>query len=704
MKYEREILSRLLDKFESSQQAWDITPEGRKARKISLYVDKDPVFADYWGEDCYLHRDEYLEAVKSLGRNGFVQFVKDRDSDLIKEIILVVDNVDKAFASLNRERKRDRNLSDYDFVNQLYLENYQTPIAAKYLSTILEALKEKKTVSTFFSTREELELLIKMVAAMVSQNEDILLRNFSKKNFKDSKIFERHGDKLLSIFNKYGEAEYESFRGLCEEHHILSNPEIALAKGPLSFSLNGQTIDLKKLGIPFSFTSGAIEGMKIVSMTAARVITIENLTTFHYFDDPGSLVIYLGGYHNSAIRTLLLKLRQHCQMHTIWLHTGDIDWGGFNILLDLRKKTSLPFAPYHMGIAELEKYRSECKALTLQDRSNLRALAERPDSDEFLETISYMLEHGFKLEQESIEYDPSSDFKKRDSVVENSSSAPALAVDVDTLIGSLLAMIKKAVPGMVSKVDDKDRLLIEFSGKKTKIAVFPSPRAPHVYWYWTVDKDKNKSENPIQTVIAPGDTAETIFQQFLPIIDFYRKQASVVSNPHGAGSSAATSNRIPVGSPIEDSAKYKGPRDAVRRFEIPAISTKGETIYPARTVRGYYANGTYYLHMGELEDFERSWHAIIRHPVDPNKVGRDGFEDYATKSILMEFGYSVAKNKGLTVQQRRWILKYIIDRKFATKYRVILYLEWFIRLGSKSEKMEDAVAKWRQDLKYVESL
>lgn len=415
MKYEREILSRLLDKFENSQQAWDISPKGRKPRKISLYVDKDPVFANYWGEDCYLHRDDYLDAVKSLERNGYIRIVRDYASDLLKEVILVVDNVDKAFAFLKRERKRDRNLSDFDFVNQLYLENYEVPIAANYLSAVLEALKQKKNTSSFFATRDELVLLIQMVVAMESQKEDVLLRNFSKKNFKDSKVFERHGDKLLSIFNKYGELENDSFRTLCEEHHILSNPEIAMAKGPLSFNLNGQSIDLKKMGIPFSFTSSAIEKMEIVSMSAPRIITIENLTTFHYFDDPSSLVIYLGGYHNTAIRTLLLKLGQHRNTHTVWLHTGDIDWGGFNILLDLRKKTSLPFVPYHMGITELEKYRNECKNLTLQDRSNLQALIERPDSDEFLATINYMLEHGYKLEQESIEYDPKSDFGNLES-------------------------------------------------------------------------------------------------------------------------------------------------------------------------------------------------------------------------------------------------------------------------------------------------
>ncbi|MBR6226369.1 MAG: DUF2399 domain-containing protein [Bacilli bacterium] len=409
MRHEQAILSKLLDKFENSQQAWGKVPNGKKPRKISLYVDKDPVFSSYWGEDCYLHRESYEQAVSALEQKDFVIAKKDRDSGLLMEVILIVDHIDEAFAYLKREKKRDRTLSDRDYVKRLLSENGETEIVKHYLSDIFNALKENKSLSSPLPTRQELELLVHMIVAMLSQKESILLRNFSKRNFKDSKVFERHGERLLSIFRKYGHYESESFRALCEEFHIFSNPEIAMVKGPMSFNLHGQMVDLKKLGVPFSFTSEGIEDMEVVSLDSSRVITIENLTTFHYFDDPNSLVIYLGGYHNTAIRTLLNKIK--CRSSKmIWLHTGDIDWGGFNILLDLRAKTSLPFAPYHMGILELQEYKDECKPLSDQDRINLNSLSERPESAEFSDTIKYMLEHGFKLEQESIEYDPKHDF------------------------------------------------------------------------------------------------------------------------------------------------------------------------------------------------------------------------------------------------------------------------------------------------------
>ena len=407
MKYETEILNKLLDKFENSQQAWDIMPEGRRPRKIALSVEKDPVFSKYWDEDCYLNRPDYLAAVKSLGKKGFVQYRIDRESNLLIEVILCVDNVDDAFSSLGRQRKRDQNQSDTDFVKQLLVEYHDCPTAFAFLSDVRKGLDERKPLSSYCTDREELALLGEMVVAISGQQEDILLRNFSKRFFQDSKILEQKSSRLLTIFNGYSGTQYEDFRSLCDDHHIVLNPEVALVKGPLMFSINGQSIDLRKLGFPFSLTAKAIDAMHITSLPTKRVVTIENLTTFHYFDDPNALVIYLGGYHNSAIRNLLLKLKPCAMPKTRWFHTGDIDWGGFNILIDLRRKTSLPFVGYRMGVPELQQYKSQCKPLTAQDKKNLQALLDNPEAAEFSETITYMLMHDYKLEQESIEYDTS---------------------------------------------------------------------------------------------------------------------------------------------------------------------------------------------------------------------------------------------------------------------------------------------------------
>lgn len=128
------------------------------------------------------------------------------------------------------------------------------------------------------------------------------------------------------------------------------------------------------------------------------MITIENLTTFFRWQEPESLIIYLGGYHNSVRRTLLKKLYQELP-NISYYHFGDIDAGGFGILKDLRKKTGIPFKTFCMDVETLKHYEKYGKVLTESDRIRLKELEKE---EELQEVVSYMLLHDVKLEQECI--------------------------------------------------------------------------------------------------------------------------------------------------------------------------------------------------------------------------------------------------------------------------------------------------------------
>ena len=82
-----------------------------------------------------------------------------------------------------------------------------------------------------------------------------------------------------------------------------------------------------------------------------------------------------------------------------YYHFGDIDAGGFAILLDLRKKTGIPFMSYHMDVDTLKQYRQYGKCLTETDRKRLAQISKE---EEFREIIGFMLEENIKLEQECI--------------------------------------------------------------------------------------------------------------------------------------------------------------------------------------------------------------------------------------------------------------------------------------------------------------
>ena len=127
-------------------------------------------------------------------------------------------------------------------------------------------------------------------------------------------------------------------------------------------------------------------------------ITIENLTTFFRWQEPESLIIYLGGYHNGIRRTLLKKIYQELPRISYY-HFGDIDAGGFSILKDLRNKTGISFKMYRMDIETLKYYEKYGKELTESDRIRLK---EMEKDEELQEVVSYMLLHNVKLEQECV--------------------------------------------------------------------------------------------------------------------------------------------------------------------------------------------------------------------------------------------------------------------------------------------------------------
>lgn len=95
----------------------------------------------------------------------------------------------------------------------------------------------------------------------------------------------------------------------------------------------------------------------------------------------------------------------HTQMpETEYLHFGDIDVGGFEILEDLRRKTKIDFHPYHMGVRELKIYEKYTKKLTANDKKRLKQFIEKKKetSCEFMDVLQYMEKHEIKLEQECI--------------------------------------------------------------------------------------------------------------------------------------------------------------------------------------------------------------------------------------------------------------------------------------------------------------
>lgn len=399
MKYTELILNELIDKYERSAQSYDLNA---KKRAISLNVRKDSIFKKYWASDHYLYRDEIEREVKTIEKEGYIVAIY--ENDLLKTLTLRVDRVDDIYLYLKREAKKEKGLKELSLIELELKQIDAGSVVHAFLFKMQKLLKEHSSHEKYFKGIGDLKLLLFMVKAIEENDEEILLRNFSKKHFKDSKLLEKYASKILSLFNEFGEFKYASFFELCARHYIIKHSGYAYIKKGVVLKINEQVVDLDKLATELALSDNVIEEMNILEVNASKVYTIENLTTYHYFNDSDSIVIYLGGYHNHTKRNLLKKLHE-AKRNLKWFHIGDIDWGGFEIFLHLTTHTGINFQPYLMGINELKKYEEECLPLTTNDRIRLEKLLSDSRAELFYPVIKYMLEKGYKLEQESLIFD-----------------------------------------------------------------------------------------------------------------------------------------------------------------------------------------------------------------------------------------------------------------------------------------------------------
>lgn len=202
--------------------------------------------------------------------------------------------------------------------------------------------------------------------------------------------------KVKRLLFQYGDFPEEDT--ILEDLNIIKNPGHVYIKGSAVIFIKGQRLDLAELNGDIAISLMLLPEISSINVTGSRVMTIENLTTFNAFHEKDTFAVYLGGYHNSHRRSFIKKIYQD-NPHSEYYHFGDIDAGGFYILLHLRAKTGVHFMPYHMGIPELQKFKAYTKPLTDNDKKRLAAL----NDSEFSETVNYMLENDCKLEQEALD-------------------------------------------------------------------------------------------------------------------------------------------------------------------------------------------------------------------------------------------------------------------------------------------------------------
>ena len=149
-----------------------------------------------------------------------------------------------------------------------------------------------------------------------------------------------------------------------------------------------------------AISSKDIENIQKIEILSKKLVTIENLTSFNnYYENDAA--IYLGGFQNKVKTMFLIKIYNQ-NPNIKYYHFGDIDVGGFKILVNLKKKTNIPFKPLNMDEDTLIKYLEYGRELTNNDVKEINRLLNENDYKEYRETLKTLLKYNKKLEQEIV--------------------------------------------------------------------------------------------------------------------------------------------------------------------------------------------------------------------------------------------------------------------------------------------------------------
>jgi hypothetical protein len=420
------ILNALLDKFENRAQRKRVEMEAEgtfnASRPVRIVLD-DLDLPSYFSQIDPQARIIGNHQLQTLEQQGLLRlkWLPGEANHLLHSISLKTEH-------LPRNTEHAPNLTQHKSLYRLLdrepLSNYRAQLEsllladrfrypkddwrAHALNYILGQLQAGKSPSPFSLTDSNLNLdLLAVLAALPTLTTETPYRVFSVRIFNNSKRFEDIKPALVRLARR-ANPEWKSFTSedLLRELNLVANPDyIHLAGNWELTDLNGQIINLDCFMPSVGFPASQITRLEKIAIGAEAVLCIENLTSFHAFTRANKrhcakhAVICLMGNPSPSIRHLLRLIPAEITIY-LW---SDMDYGGFNILSQLRRQVGLRIQPYLMDIATFDKYAHLSRPLTQVDTHNLKRLALNPALKDVHPTLEHILKRGLKLEQEAIQ-------------------------------------------------------------------------------------------------------------------------------------------------------------------------------------------------------------------------------------------------------------------------------------------------------------
>jgi hypothetical protein len=344
------------------------------------------------------------EQLARMARAGLVQltWLAGEAGHLLDEVTLPPEQAGRVFALLGRTPRADRQgrLRDLLLGERFRFSGWRR----RALQTCLDKLAADQSPAPFNLDDEDFnrDVLIAL-AALDGLQDETPYRVFSVRVFNDSKRCEA----LLAALALLARRAAPEWRGLASaevlrELNLVPNPGHLFLRGPWQLvDENGQITDLAGFTPSVGVPAAQAARLERVQVAAAWVVCVENPTSFYELiraSEDRLAAICLWGNPSPACRHLLRRLPPETALR-VW---ADIDYGGLNILAQIREKVYRDAAPFRMDIETLEAHAQWARPLATGDAKRLARLARRRALADMQPLFEHMLRRGLKLEQEAI--------------------------------------------------------------------------------------------------------------------------------------------------------------------------------------------------------------------------------------------------------------------------------------------------------------
>lgn len=396
---QRKTIHRLLDKYEKSKT---FLGENVVSQKFSNRIVE--LFPKYNDDAEYDYFCDINEALNELQEKELI-ILQFQRTNIIKNVELNVLQLERCYEFVKRESKKEL----HGWLLEIMQQFQDCAVLNNYFTAQKIKISKNQKVEYFDGDKQEFFDLLTLVKLICVNEEEQFIRDFSIRHFSDSKRVDTLASKAQSLMYQYG--DYQEKESVLEECGIVKTPTYVCLKGNGRIILSGQVINLSKIEGDVALSTASLKELENIEVFGKRVVTIENLTSFHDYTVSEDFVIYLGGFHNTTKRKFLMYLYKQ-NREKEYLHFGDIDAGGFYIYEHLKLKTGIPFKTFCMNVEVLKKYSVHTKELTQSDRKRVESLLKKLDSAyidpttdacaDYRDVLRYMLENNCKLEQEAV--------------------------------------------------------------------------------------------------------------------------------------------------------------------------------------------------------------------------------------------------------------------------------------------------------------